>query len=697
VWVLTEKNGAFRWDGENWMVLNAEQGFNKWSSVMLEDTDGTTWFAGNLGLQRWDGAALTSYTTADGLDNDNIRTAILDRQGDLWIGTIGNLSRFGPSRFVTFRAEHGIAGDAGYEAIGDREGNMWFSSTDGGVTRYDGETFATWTDDDFPSLVAFQDRAGAIWFSKVGQDIHRLVGDTLTTYAPADGLAPWFHGRIIQDPSGARWISTDGGVVSRFDGRVFQTLSREDGLNGQSVRDIDQDGAGDIWFTTYQGVIRYRQSESSPPAVYVDAAVADRRYADPRSVSVPSTVDLVAFEFHGRSPTTPAGNHVYLYRLDGHEVEWQQTRERRVEYADLPPGDYTFQIQAVDRDLVYSDTVSVAVEVYYQPAFGSLALDSLRVEELFASFQRDYAERPVASVQVTNSDPDTVSATLSFQLVDWMRHPVRQELVLAPGESRSVVFPAPLDGSILDLRETTTTPARVQLSFAAGQDTVSVQRTVEVTIHPRGAMRWDSVARAAAFVTPEEPAVAAIARGTLVAFEEESRSLGKPGHNLLQAAALFEALREHGVRYLVDANTPYSRVRADRDAVDHIQYPAQVLAGKAGDCDDLTVLYCSLLESAGIPTALVDFPGHVFPLFDSGVARWEMYKLPVDPRLTVVRNEQLWIPVEIALLDGPFDKAWRAGADQLAQLSGVEQRRLIVDTSQAWESIRPRRRPSGSR
>jgi transglutaminase-like putative cysteine protease len=33
---------------------------------------------------------------------------------------------------------------------------------------------------------------------------------------------------------------------------------------------------------------------------------------------------------------------------------------------------------------------------------------------------------------------------------------------------------------------------------------------------------------------------------------------------------------------------------------------------RAGDCDDLSILYCSLLEAIGIRTAFVTIPGHIF-------------------------------------------------------------------------------------
>ena len=37
-----------------------------------------------------------------------------------------------------------------------------------------------------------------------------------------------------------------------------------------------------------------------------------------------------------------------------------------------------------------------------------------------------------------------------------------------------------------------------------------------------------------------------------------------------------------------------------------------------GDCDDSTALYCSLLESVGIKTALIQLPNHVLMAFDLG-------------------------------------------------------------------------------
>ena len=55
-------------------------------------------------------------------------------------------------------------------------------------------------------------------------------------------------------------------------------------------------------------------------------------------------------------------------------------------------------------------------------------------------------------------------------------------------------------------------------------------------------------------------------------------------------------------------------------AVDYLQYPRDTLARKSGDCDDLSILYCSLLQALDIDTAFVTTPGHIFAAVALGVA-----------------------------------------------------------------------------
>jgi formate hydrogenlyase transcriptional activator len=76
---------------------------------------------------------------------------------------------------------------------------------------------------------------------------------------------------------------------------------------------------------------------------------------------------VVAFEFQGRSLYAAWDQMAYVYRLEGYETAWQVTYARRVEYTDLPLGNYVFQVQAVDPELHYSAPVSVRLTVEPDP------------------------------------------------------------------------------------------------------------------------------------------------------------------------------------------------------------------------------------------------------------------------------------------------------------------------------------------
>ncbi|MCZ6679703.1 MAG: triple tyrosine motif-containing protein, partial [Candidatus Poribacteria bacterium] len=80
-------------------------------------------------------------------------------------------------------------------------------------------------------------------------------------------------------------------------------------------------------------------------------------------VTIPTSARLVAFEFHGKSFRTRPEGMVYRYRLVGHNEDWKNTHDHRVEYQDLPIGNYNFEVLAVDRDLVYSEPASVMLTI----------------------------------------------------------------------------------------------------------------------------------------------------------------------------------------------------------------------------------------------------------------------------------------------------------------------------------------------
>jgi hypothetical protein len=90
---------------------------------------------------------------------------------------------------------------------------------------------------------------------------------------------------------------------------------------------------------------------------------------------------------------------------------------------------------------------------------------------------------------------------------------------------------------------------------------------------------------------------------------------------LFRALRIIDALGARGIEYVEDPASPISVVLGQESAVDTVRFPRTTLLYQSGDCDDTTALLTSLLEAAGIRTAILTSPGHVFAAFESGEPR----------------------------------------------------------------------------
>ena len=375
LWFGADGGGVSRYDGETFTTFTTQDGLahNRVFSV-LQDREGLLWFGTDGGgVSRYDGKTFTTFNTQDGLADNSVWSIFQDREGLLWFGTDGGVSRYDGETFTTLATQDGLARNTVWSILQDREGLLWFGTRGGGVSRYDGEAFTSFTiqdglaDNSVWSIL--QDREGLLWFGTAGSGVSRYDGEAFTSFAAQDGLSHNSVVSILQDRRGVLWFGTDGGGVSRYDGKIFTTLTAQDGLAHNIVLSIFQDGKGWLWFgTDGGGVTRYRPPAPTPPPVFIDAVLADRRYEGVSEIAIPSTVELTIFEFHGRSFKTRPEAMIYRYRLKGYQEDWETTRARRVEYQNLRRGTYTFQIQAVDRDLGYSEapaTVKLTVHLPY--------------------------------------------------------------------------------------------------------------------------------------------------------------------------------------------------------------------------------------------------------------------------------------------------------------------------------------------
>jgi nucleoid-associated protein YgaU len=142
----------------------------------------------------------------------------------------------------------------------------------------------------------------------------------------------------------------------------------------------------------------------------------------------------------------------------------------------------------------------------------------------------------------------------------------------------------------------------------------------------------------------------------------------------------------YGINYVIDPSSSYIDMSENASSLDTLNYPYQTLYYRGGDCDDLSILFCSMLEVLGIDTAFITIPGHIYMAFDSGLTGDEGREQFFIPEDLIYYEGKAWVPLEITLNSAPFYQAWRVGA---RQWRNAEADRNFFPMKESWALYKP--------
>ncbi len=380
-------------------------------------------------------------TVDDGLVNNRVTRIYEDSRGNMWIGTRGGLSRYDGMRFTNFRTDDGLGSNVISVILEDSSGKLWFGGwAGGGIAKYDGHSFRRYTKDDGllddRVVCIIEDDKGHLWIGTYA-GLSRYDGKSFRNYTTEDGLTGSFIQRMIQDRRNHIWIATLGGGISRFDGRNFQVLTTEDGLPSNNVTGIvedsqasgklDQNGSsantrdGSMIISTYRGICRYMPDYRTPPLIRIDEVDADRIYREPVDIQISQDISSIRIMYHGVSFKTKRMR--YSYILEGYHKDWRATWDEEVRYENLPVGEYTFKVIAINKDLVCSEApAELKVSVTGDPRDMVISELEERVRERTKELReaKDYIDNVVRSMADTLIvvNQDSVIQTVNHATLD---------------------------------------------------------------------------------------------------------------------------------------------------------------------------------------------------------------------------------------------------------------------------------------
>ena len=403
IWMGAVGHGLVRWVGEDrWEAYTAADGLNDnlvWAAI--RDQQGRLWVGTETGLS-WIPAGGNSPKSwhAPGIQVARAGALEVTAEGTIWLGSMaGSLISINPKTLAGIQmktpAIYGLLSDGPHHlwiatvngiyeldpASPDRKphpvespafpkGTLRFTSmcldkrddlwatSDQGIFKRDS---AGWHQIDAaqsgarPDLIAV-DWNGDIWAAGPSQDLMKLhVSGYQITGAEHIGRPPLMSEEIVSlvvDHRGWLWVGEDAGVTV-YDGHRWRSFTQDDGLiwNDTDSFALTEDRDGSMWIGTSGGLSHLiapqnALSGSPPPPAISQVSLGATEVADGGSVKWSSNVLTISMALLSFKDTQDIG---IRYRLIGEQDSgWEETRELTLHYRHLPPGNYRFEVAAVN-------------------------------------------------------------------------------------------------------------------------------------------------------------------------------------------------------------------------------------------------------------------------------------------------------------------------------------------------------------
>jgi ligand-binding sensor domain-containing protein/class 3 adenylate cyclase len=377
-------------------------------SAACEDSQGRLWF-GTLGggLVKYERGTFTTYLGED-IAHSNIRAIYEDSKHRLWLATYGGgLCQFKNGAITSvLSAAQGLSSDYVLGITEDAEGRLWLATTRGTgpltIVTPDGNVAKAYTPDSTGEGVSnknahfvVRDKQGAIWLGTPTElcvfrngRLHKL---STATGMPDDAV---FY--MVQDEQNDYWISCNIGLV-RLPASQVEALAtgeiaavqprlfaKADGLRSVEFKAVGQPMGcaardGSLWFPTVKGLVNFAPSRlrfnTVPPNVVIEEVLSNNVPLDIHATNdegmleIPPETERITLRFTALSLLFP-DKVTFKHKLDGFDEHWITTRDQRraYDYTNLPPGRYTFRVQASNNDGLWEQS-GVAITLYVVPKF----------------------------------------------------------------------------------------------------------------------------------------------------------------------------------------------------------------------------------------------------------------------------------------------------------------------------------------
>ncbi|WP_161554937.1 hybrid sensor histidine kinase/response regulator [Ereboglobus luteus] len=368
--------------------------------VVLAASDGSIWSIWQRRLYVWKNNA---YTFIDG--PGDAFGVFEDSDGIMWVGRSDQVLRY---RGTTPINEKPIPIRIAATFAEAADGALYIGSWDDGIYKYHEGRLALFNagengDSPLPGTRVrslYIDGAGRLWagLRTHGLFVHhdcRWHGSDALSQAVADQVSA-----MVEDSAGNLWLGTVAGVMWAPVSDLLQSARTGEpvqNLHSLSVTDdfeaapvwvgaqpvLSRTAGGHLHFATRQGILSINPERltinSTPPPIVIERVTVNQQPIDTKAPGIrltPGTRDIT-IDYAALSYIRPA-RIAYKHRLAPHGDWVDAGSNRRVSFADLHPGHYTFEVTACNADGVWNTRATAfaftILPFFYQTLWFRIAL-----------------------------------------------------------------------------------------------------------------------------------------------------------------------------------------------------------------------------------------------------------------------------------------------------------------------------------
>ncbi|HEX2607597.1 MAG TPA: two-component regulator propeller domain-containing protein, partial [Flavisolibacter sp.] len=251
----------------------------------------------------------------------------------------------------------------------DHKKRLWFGMNGFGLVMFDPsnnqvkewkrteESDTTLTNNLISSIA--EDQNGVLWLATfTGLTSFNPATNIFHRYTQENGLPSLKLSGLLVDRRNRLWIgSTKGLLVLDSSRKNFKTFDQQDGLPTMEFSDMDayKLADGSFIYPTMKGFIQFNPEDYNEDVRQVEVYLSSARVSGKKLLPGNAeeltnlelsydqnsfSVQLTAFNYSNPEQTW------YAYQLEGFDKDWIYTKDRQVNYTNVPGGEYTFRYKA---------------------------------------------------------------------------------------------------------------------------------------------------------------------------------------------------------------------------------------------------------------------------------------------------------------------------------------------------------------